>query len=275
MTLQILPRSRTPSGATYIERGKDGQAVVLIHGVGMRADAWYPQIEHLSRHHRIIAIDLPGHGGSPLLGDAPSLPDFVAWLIGALDELELDVVSLAGHSLGALIVAGAVSGAPRRVSRVALLNSVHRRTPEASAAVIARADEIVSGTFDREAPLSRWFTPQEIGGEPYMFVRSLLQAVDENGYGAAYRAFANGDRTYAGNWKSVTCPALFVTGDGDPNSTPQMTLDMASAAPEGRAVIIAGHRHMVNLTAPDLVNGLLLDWLNICDARPLEGARSC
>ncbi len=36
---------------------------------------------------------------------------------------------------------------------------------------------------------------------------------------------------------------------------------MAEAAPKGEAAIIEGHRHMVNLTAPDEVNRLLSDWL--------------
>jgi pimeloyl-ACP methyl ester carboxylesterase len=36
---------------------------------------------------------------------------------------------------------------------------------------------------------------------------------------------------------------------------------MSAAAPRGKAIIIEGHRHMVNLTAPDLVNDILKDWL--------------
>ena len=37
---------------------------------------------------------------------------------------------------------------------------------------------------------------------------------------------------------------------------------MAAAAPHGRAVVIEGHRHMVNLTAPEAVNAALIDWLH-------------
>ena len=56
-------------------------------------------------------------------------------------------------------------------------------------------------------------------------------------------------------------PALFLTAGDDPNSTPAMARAMAAAAPNGRAVVIEGHRHMVNLTAPQLVNAALADWL--------------
>ena len=67
---------------------------------------------------------------------------------------------------------------------------------------------------------------------------------------------------------NIPCPLWAITGDGDPNSTPAMSQAIAGAAPRGRALVIAGHRHMVNLTAPDAVNNALIDWL----ASDTEGA---
>ena len=46
--LQTLPRSRTPSGAAYLARGEGDETLVLIHGVGMRIEAWQPQIDRLA-----------------------------------------------------------------------------------------------------------------------------------------------------------------------------------------------------------------------------------
>jgi pimeloyl-ACP methyl ester carboxylesterase len=260
--LQTLQRSRTPSGAAYLDAGRGDGTVVLIHGVGMRIEAWSPQIERLAEEFRVIAVDLPGHGLSAPLGQPPKLESFVSWFATILDELDLGPVNVAGHSMGALIATGIVVTAPEKVKRVALLNGVHRRSAEARSAVEARADEIVSGSFDREAPLSRWFTDHEKATEAYALVHALLATVDADGYAAAYRAFATGDTVYPDGWAQVRCPALFLTGDGDLNSTPDMARDMAAAAPRGRAVIISGHRHMVNLTAPAEVNDVLHQWLN-------------
>ncbi len=261
MMSTIPQRSRTPSGATYIDLGRGDETVVLVHGVGMRIEAWAPQIARLARDRRVIALDLPGHGESAPLDGQPDLPRFVEWFGRTLDELETGPVNVAGHSMGALIATGAVATAPRKIKRVALLNGVHRRSPEARLAVEARADEIGSGRFDREAPLERWFSDEERHGEACRLVHDLLQMVDPAGYAAAYKAFATGDSVYSDCWPQVTCPALFLTGDGDPNSTPEMAREMAAAAPHGEAVIIEGHRHMVNLTAPDAVNRALEDWL--------------
>ena len=110
--LQTLQRSRTPSGAAYLDRGRGDETVVLIHGVGMRIEAWAPQIERLAEDFRVVAVDLPGHGFSAPLGQPPQLQHFVGWFETLLDELELGPVNVAGHSMGALIATGIVATAP-------------------------------------------------------------------------------------------------------------------------------------------------------------------
>ena len=260
MTSATLPRSRTASGTTYLDEGH-GEPLVLIHGVGMRLEAWTPQIAALSAMRRVIAVDMPGHGGSQRLVQGARLPDFVDWLGRFLDDLNLTRVALAGHSMGALIAGGAAATFADRIERVALLNGVYRRTAEARAAVMSRSLEIDRGHVDLAAPLSRWFSSSEIGGAPYALVRDWLASVDIAGYGTAYAAFAEGDAVYADRISGVACPCLFLTGEHDLNSTPDMSRQMAAAVRDGVAVIVPGHRHMVNLTAPQIVNAALAEWI--------------
>ncbi len=163
--------------------------------------------------------------------------------------------------MGALIAGGLAADAPALVSRVALLNGVHRRDPAARQAVEARAAEISTGGFDREAPLARWFGAAGEYEAARALCRQLLADVDADGYATAYAAFATGDAVYADRWADVACPSLFLTGEGDLNSSPAMSRAMAAAAPNGRALIVPGHRHMVNLTAPDVVTAALIDWM--------------
>ena len=236
-----------------------GPVVLLLHGVGLRAEAWEPQIAALAATHRVIAADLPGHGDSdPLVVGTPSLPDYVAWaarLVAALGT----PVAVAGHSMGSLIALGLAVDRPDLVTRAALLCPVFRRSPEARAAVLARAEEISVGRGGIDGPLSRWF-----GDETSRLrtkVAGWLRSVPQAGYAAAYRAFATGDAVYADRIGSITCPLLVLTAEGDANSNAAMTQALAALAPKGRAVVIAGHRHMVPMTGPDLVNAALLDWL--------------
>ncbi len=258
--MDSLPRLHSRNGTAWAEAGR-GAPLVLVHGVGMRLEAWAPQIAALCATHRVIAVDMPGHGESRRLPEGTDLAGFVAWLKVFFDDLELQTASLAGHSMGALIAGGAAATFGQRISRVALLNGVHRRDPAARAAVMTRAAEIREGAIDIDGPLLRWFGKDSRETEAYRKTRSWLSVVDHKGYATAYSAFAGGDATYADRWSQVKCPALFLTGSDDPNSTPAMAKAMADAAPAGYAVLIDGQRHMVNLTAPAEVNAILSDWL--------------
>ena len=256
-----LLRNHTARGTAYHDVGK-GEPLVLIHGVGMRLEAWSPQIAALSRSHRVIAVDMPGHGESAALPAGSKLEAFVAWFGGFLDEMALGEVNVAGHSMGALVVGGAAAVFGERIKRIAYLNGVYRRNPEAKAAVLSRAAAIPLVGIDREGPLRRWFGDDAQSTVARELTRNWLNLVDPQGYATAYAAFAGGDETYADRWPQVRAPALFLTGSGDPNSTPLMAEQMAAAAPNGWVRIVEGHRHMVNLTAPDIVNELLAEWLS-------------
>lgn len=260
MTCTILRRSETRSGAAYVAEGT-GEPLVLVHGVGLRLEAWAAQIAALSATQRVIALDMPGHGKSAPLAPDARLPEFVAWLARVLDDLDIGRANLAGHSMGALIAGGMVAEHPDRLDRVALLCGVHRRTPEAAAAVLARAEALARGERDSSGPLARWFG-NDRADPARALVRDWLDTVDAAGYATAYTAFATGDATYADVWPRVTQPALFLTGEHDANSTPAMARSMAAAAPRGQAVVIEGHGHMVPMTAPEPVNAALRSWLS-------------
>lgn len=257
MMSAILPLS--DGGRARVLSAGDGPPVLLIHGVGLRAEVWGPQMLALSATHKVLAVDMPGHGESDPLPPGASLLDFVAWAARVVDALALGPVAVAGHSMGALIAGGLAATRPDLVARVALLCPVHRRSAEARAAVLARATDIAAGRGDPEAPLARWFTAEEAA--PRALCADMLRTVSPSGYATAYAAFAAGDATYADRLPDIRCPALVLTAEGDANSTPAMTHAIADAIPGGRALVIAGHRHMLTLTAADQVNTALLDWL--------------
>ena len=260
MTLTTLHLSNSNTTVSYGDYG-EGEPLMLLHGVGMQLASWGPQIATFSSTHRVIAVDLPGHGQSDPLPVGSCLEDYVNWLHCVVQNLALAPVNLAGHSMGALIASGFAVSYPKLVRRVAMLNGVYRRSDTARAAVIARADEIRQGKIDLETPIQRWFRNCPTEFEARELTAKWLGSVDPEGYATAYNAFAHGDSTYAGQLSNVTCPVLAMTADGDPNSTPEMSVAMAEQAPNGHAEVIKGHRHMVNLTAPDDVNAILLEWL--------------
>jgi len=272
MTLQTL-RLSDGRHISYLEFGQ-GEPLVLLHGVGMCAEAWGPQITHFAKTNRVIALDMPGHGLSDLLPGQPDLNDYVAWAATTLRQLGCSFVNVAGHSMGALIAAGLAVDHPDLVLRLAVLNGVYRRTPEARAAVQTRAQALADGANDIDVPLKRWFSDSPSEQKVRAQVAGWLKTVNLQGYAAAYRAFANGDLIYAEAWPRIQSPALVLTASGDANSTPAMAKAMAMAAPMGQAVVIEGHRHMVNLTAPSQVNAALAAWLAVPLLASKNGGRA-
>lgn len=246
---------------SYLEAGQ-GTPLVLLHGVGMNADAWFPQMAALSQYFRVIAIDLPGHGDSSGFRHAATLKDYVNWLASFLQQQAIPRAAVAGHSMGALIAAGLAIDYPQQVAQAVVMSGVFKRSEAAREAVLQRAAELASGNVRLDAPLDRWFLAGAHEQPLRDRVGGWLQQVSLEGYARAYQAFAEGDRLYADRWPEMRCPVLVMTGELDANSSPIMAQQMAAAAPQGQAVVIGNARHMLNLTDAERVNAELLQFLH-------------
>ena len=255
------PANRHKNGGIAWREAGHGPPVLLIHGVGLNADAWEPQIIALAARHRVIAIDMPGHGKSDLLPDGAGLDDFVAAMAGFIDAMGLSPVPVIGHSMGALIALGLALDYPSKIAAVVALNAVYCRDPVARSAVEARAAQLTGGAFEASGPVARWF-PNDPNGLLARRVADWLHAVDPKGYATAYHVFATADHVHEGRLGELVCRALFMTGVSDPNSTPVMSDRMAREATYGRSVALPGARHMMHLTHPMEVNSTIISFLN-------------
>ncbi|WP_299655911.1 alpha/beta fold hydrolase [uncultured Tateyamaria sp.] len=232
----------------------EGQNVVLLHGVGLRAEAWNAQIDSLATGYCVTAIDLPGHGNSARLENARSVSDYVDVIRRILPAKSLVV----GHSFGAMIALELAWRHPDNIAGVAALNAIHKRGKEAAQAVNTRAQSLNSKTNgDPEPTLRRWFGDEETPARTAC--RKWLTDVDPAGYKSTYSVFAHSDGPTEAELKSICCPALFMTGGDEPNSTPAMSNSMAALAPLGRARIVPGAAHMMPMTHADAVIDALSD----------------
>jgi pimeloyl-ACP methyl ester carboxylesterase len=263
-TPRAEPANRKKIGPIAWREAGHGPPVLLIHGVGLNADAWEPQIATLSSRRRVIAIDMPGHGKSDLLPDGAGLGDFVAEIAGFIDAMGLSPVPVVGHSMGALIALGLALDYPEKVAAVVALNAVFCRDPVARSAVEARAAQLTGGAFEVTGPVARWF-PNDPNGPLARRAADWLHAVDPKGYATAYHVFATADHVHEGRLGELLCRALFMTGVSDPNSTPVMSDRMAREATYGRSVALPGARHMMHLTHPMEVSRTIDSFINAAD----------
>ncbi len=251
MTWTTRPRSNI-GGLAAISCGA-GPTVLLLHGVGLRAEAWGAQLDGLPA--QMIAPDMPGHGDSALPAGYVDMESYVA---AALDVLAAcgEPAVIVGHSMGAMLALALAARAPEKVLAVAALNAVFERSPSAAQAVQARAASLDGQSApDPTAALERWFGTDETPERAAC--AAWLGDVNPAAYKSAYHSFAHSEIPNRDMLASIACPALFMTGRDEPNSTPAMSETMAALAPKGRALVVTGAAHMMPMSHARETNAAL------------------
>ena len=262
---------------TSYRRSGRGTPVILLHGVGMNASVWHPQIANLETLYDVVAIDLLGHGGSSLPPADARLSDYAEQVVALAASLKLRPAHVIGHSMGALIALELALSQAGLACSVTALNAVFSRTPEQRQAVERRAAAIegapASAPMPPDEPINRWFgDPLEPAlAAPAALVRDLLCAVDPVGYARTYRLFATSDAAHRDRLPRLAVPALFLTGERDLSSTPAMSRAMAEMVPGARCGILGNAGHMMALTDADEVNRRLRSFLTAVDRATAPG----
>lgn len=97
--------------------------VLFVHGMVLSASIWEPQLAHLGRTRRTIALDVRGHGDSAPPEDGNYAPASCATdVFAVLDELGIDRVAIVGNSFGACIGLAAAAIAPHRIAQLILVD---------------------------------------------------------------------------------------------------------------------------------------------------------
>jgi pimeloyl-ACP methyl ester carboxylesterase len=124
----VFSHTITVSGMriNYLAAGpSSGEPVVLVHGLGGRAENWRTLAPVLARKgYRVYIPDLPGFGRSSRPADfSYSVRDQAEFVVAFLDALHLQQVDLGGWSMGGWIVQFVAARHPERVSRLLLFDS--------------------------------------------------------------------------------------------------------------------------------------------------------
>lgn len=261
------PRTVASGSLAYYQTGT-GAPVVLVHGVGLRAESWCSQIDALAAAHMVYAVDMPGHGDTPKLAHANAgLACFSQVLAAFVREVVGAPVILIGHSMGALVVLDFARRYAELCLGVAALSAVYRRSAQAKQQVLARATAFrQEGAVAVNETIDRWFGehPAAATKEALALCRYWLEQATVDGYSAAYLVFAGEDGPDDSSLAALSMPALFLSGEDDRNSSPLMAKTMAYLTPHGRALSISGARHMVQLTHPQAVNPVLQKFCSRC-----------
>jgi 4,5:9,10-diseco-3-hydroxy-5,9,17-trioxoandrosta-1(10),2-diene-4-oate hydrolase len=100
-----------------------GPALLLIHGLGNSSLVWHRAIEGLAQSHRVIALDLPGHGWSDMPDRRFDLPAAAAFTARLMQKVAPGPFAIGGGSLGGLIGLETALTYSDRVTALVLVDS--------------------------------------------------------------------------------------------------------------------------------------------------------
>ena len=99
----------------YAVRGTGGPALVFVHGWACDRTYWDAQMRHFAPRHRVVAIDLPGHGESGTGREEWTVEAFGEDVATVVEQLGLEEVVLIGHSVGGFVVLEVARRIPDRL----------------------------------------------------------------------------------------------------------------------------------------------------------------
>ena len=256
----------------YVSRGANGSPVIFVHGLMDSAEQWRKNIDALAQTHRVWAIDLIGFGFSSRVTTPTYSMKMFARSIGEfMDAQGIARASIVGHSLGGAITLEFAHDYPARVDKLVLIApatyllqfrpelKLARRLPAVPRALLgwtmtnrrarerALRDALGDPAHFDPAELARRVQPTRVKG-----TADALVAMLGSPHGSDLPQ----------NMDHITAPTLILWGDQDRAVPPRHGRYHAGALPNAKFAIIENAGHIPQFEYPDIVNALMLEFLN-------------
>ena len=255
-----------------------GPPIVFIHGLSGCWPNWLEQMGALSASNRVIAMDLPGFGHSPMPAEPISMEGYARTLDGLLGELGVGPAALVGNSMGGLIAAETAISFPARVGRLVLVSAAGISTQRESVTsgrafsavmglertlatgggfMASRSDALARHRRLREAGLGLIVAhPRDLSPS---LASELIRGAGKPGFMPALRSMLGHDlRSRLG---LIACPTLGVWGASDRAVPVRDGEVFTRLIPDAREVIFEDTGHLSMLERPAAFNALLGEFL--------------
>ena len=237
----------------WAEQGdRAGEAVVFLHGW---PDSWFTfsrVLPLLPQHLRSVAVDQRGFGDSDRPESGYAIPDLAGDVVAFLDALEIDRVTLVGHSFGSFVARQVAIAEPGRVARLVLIgtgftesNPVIRDLP----AAMRDLPDPVPVEFVRDFQASTAYRP--IPAE--FFERIVAESLKLPA--RLWRELIDRLLEYddAGQLSRIAAPTLLLWGDQDALFSRTEQDRFLAACPGARLLVYEGTGHCPNWEQPERV----------------------
>lgn len=237
MTTTYAPKQTTTRGQTvqinnlemYYEEYGVGQPLVLLHGFGGCAQNWHPFTTTLSEHHRLIVVDLRGHGHSTNPENKFTHREAARDVFGLLDELGVGQFSAMGISSGGMALLHMATSQPGRIDSMVLISATSHFPDQARA--------IMRGASFRTMPQPVQEMYRECAKRGDEQVRQLIAQ-----FNALHNNYDDMNFT-AQSLSAITARTLVVHGDRDRFFPVEIPVSIYRSIPDAALWIIPGGDH--------------------------------
>lgn len=232
--------------------GVHKQSLVFIHGSGGDHTSWVYQYSRLQKQFNVVAVDLPGHGGSTGQGEN-NLDQYCLWIKKLLDILQLKDMILIGHSLGAAITLQFALLYPKTVAAI---------VPVGGGIKMPVNPDLLTGLKTNPATVVDLICKLSLASENRLKLfdplrKSLGKTNIDILYGDLY-ACNNLDLTV--DIGKITGRALVLCGREDKMTPSRFSCEIAARIEGAHLCLIDGAGHMVMLEKPAEFNTALCEF---------------
>jgi pimeloyl-ACP methyl ester carboxylesterase len=264
-----------PEGEVQVvESGpRSARPIVLVHCFTCSLEWWSAITPHLTREHRVVALDLLGHGGSEKPGSGYSMPEQADLVAATLKRLRVADATVVGHSLGGTVATALAERHPELVGSLVLVGQAPDESygpglpfPEnlSFVPVVGEAAWQLMPDASVEDGLGAAFAPGyevpqfAVDGFRRMTYRSYDDSADGEG---DYSNAKPLDRRIA----EAGLPLLAIFGAEEQIYDPQRGLDAYRRVPGARTELIGGAGHSPNVEKPRLTARLIREFARVAE----------
>lgn len=255
----------------HVQEVGDGPTLLLLHGAGATTHSWRDLVPRLSETHRIVALDLPGHGFTRIGARSRMGLERTAEDIAALcTAQDWTPKAILGHSAGAAVALDLASRLPETPAVVGINAALDRFEGTAGWLFPVLAKLLALNPFTALAFSAGGARPDRARS----VIRSTGSNLNDEGL-ALYsrllsdRAHVDGTLQMMANWSTdglldrlpkIDNPTLLITGAKDTAVSPRVSDRASALLPNVQLHPLEGLGHLAHEEAPDLVCDLILDW---------------
>jgi pimeloyl-ACP methyl ester carboxylesterase len=257
MTEQLKSATRDGVTLRYLEAGSGDPPLLFIHGWTCNHTHWRDQVPHFAKDHRVVALDLRGHGKSDTPDQDYAIEGFVGDVAWFIRELGLQKPVIIGHSMGGVIAMNLARRHPDLVRAIVMVDSPITPLPEATRALV---EPLFAGLRSPAyAGVAEGFARMSFfnASSPPELVNELVSGMSTAPQRLMNTALADTIAPENQQPGPIPVPSIFIRAETQFASED----DLRSRFP-GLGVITVPSAHFVQMEQPAATNNIISDFLD-------------